>query len=117
MRGPGRAAALGVVAVALLLRALDLSIIPEARLRGFDLEEQLLPRASDPGRVKIISALTFDDRFCRSSDMPCARPVNSITSATPSATPRTLIADRIGRCRMFDTTRLSRRMVLSNAPY
>jgi hypothetical protein len=37
-RGPGRAAALGVVAVAMLLRALDFGFVPELRLRVFDLE-------------------------------------------------------------------------------
>ena len=72
---------------------------------------------SEPGRVKMISALTFDERFWRSSDMPCARPVKSITNATPSATPKMLMAERSGRCRMFETTRLSKWIPLSNAPY
>src|ERR1043166_9386687 len=62
----------------------------------------------EPGRVKIISAVTFDERFCRSSDMPCARPVKIITSATPKATPRMLIADLSGRCRRLETTKLSK---------
>jgi serine phosphatase RsbU (regulator of sigma subunit) len=54
LRGPGRAVALGVVAAALLLRAFDFGIVVEARLRGFDLEEWVLPRASDPARVRVI---------------------------------------------------------------
>src|ERR1043166_2524548 len=62
----------------------------------------------EPGRVKMISALTFEERFCKSSDMPCARPVNNITNATPSATPITLMADRNGLCRRFETTKLSK---------
>src|SRR2546421_4380691 len=61
----------------------------------------------EPGRVKIISARTFDKRRCKSSDIPCARPVNSITNATPSATPRTLIADLSGRWRILEITKLS----------
>jgi serine phosphatase RsbU (regulator of sigma subunit)/CHASE2 domain-containing sensor protein len=36
------------------LRALDLGIIPEARVRVFDLEERLWPRASGPARVAIV---------------------------------------------------------------
>jgi serine phosphatase RsbU (regulator of sigma subunit)/CHASE2 domain-containing sensor protein len=43
-----------VVAVAVLLRALDIGIVPETRLRGFDIEERLWPRVSDPPRVAII---------------------------------------------------------------
>jgi adenylate cyclase len=54
LRGPGRAVALGVVAVALLMRAFDFGIIVEARLRGFDIEEWVLPGASDPARVRVI---------------------------------------------------------------
>ena len=38
----------------------------------------------EPGRVKISSARTFEVRFCRSSDIPWASPVNSITSTTPA---------------------------------
>src|SRR5581483_1642572 len=62
----------------------------------------------DPGRVKMISALTFDERFCKSSDMPCASPVKSITCATPNATQITLIADRNCRCLRFEMTMLSK---------
>src|SRR6266481_8503586 len=62
---------------------------------------------NDPGRVKIISARTFDERRCKSSDIPRDKPVNNITRVTPSATPSTLIAERRGRWRMFDMTRLS----------
>jgi adenylate cyclase len=53
-RGPGRAVALAVVAAAVLLRALDFGLVPESRLRVFDLEERLWPRASDPARVAIV---------------------------------------------------------------
>ena len=58
-RGPGRGAALGVVAVAVLLRALDLGLVPELRLWVFDLEERLWPRSSDPARVVIVD---IDDK-------------------------------------------------------
>jgi adenylate cyclase len=54
LRGPGRTVALGVVAVAVLLQALDIGIVREARLRVFDLEERLWPRSSDPARVAIV---------------------------------------------------------------
>ena len=54
LRAPGRAVALGVVVVAVMLRALDIGIIPESRLRFFDLEERLWPRSSDPARVAIV---------------------------------------------------------------
>ena len=58
-RGPGRGAALGVVAVAVLLRALDVGLVPELRLRVFDLEERLWSRSSDPARVVIVD---IDDK-------------------------------------------------------
>src|SRR5262249_38079660 len=67
-------------------------------------------RPIEPGRVKIISAVTFEDRFCRSSDMPWASPVKIITSATPRATPRMLMTDLSGRCRRLETTKLSKRV-------
>jgi hypothetical protein len=72
----------------------------------------------EPLRVKIISPRTFVDRRCKSFDIPRVNPVNSITSATPSATPMTLIAERKGRCRMFEVTRLSKTfMPFSNGKY
>jgi serine phosphatase RsbU (regulator of sigma subunit)/CHASE2 domain-containing sensor protein len=37
-----------------MLRALDIGIVPESRLRVFDLEERLWPRSSDPARVAIV---------------------------------------------------------------
>jgi adenylate cyclase len=43
-----------VVAAAVLLRALDIGIVAESRLRVFDLEERLWPRSSDPARVAIV---------------------------------------------------------------
>jgi adenylate cyclase len=54
LRGPGRAAALAVVAGALALRIVDPSIVAEVRVRGFDLVERVWPRASDPARVTIV---------------------------------------------------------------
>lgn len=59
VRGPGRAAALGVVAAALVLRAVDFAIVAEPRLRVFDLEERLWPRSGDPARVVIVD---IDDK-------------------------------------------------------
>ena len=55
LRGPGRTVALGVVAVAVLLRALDIGIVAESRLRVFDLEQRLWPRFGDPARVAIVA--------------------------------------------------------------
>jgi adenylate cyclase len=53
-RTPGRAAALGVVAIALVLRYLDLGIVEEPRLRIFDFEEWLWPRSTDPAGVAVV---------------------------------------------------------------
>jgi adenylate cyclase len=53
-RGPGRAAALVLVAAALVLRIIDPGIITELRVRGFDLVERVWPRASDSARVTIV---------------------------------------------------------------
>jgi serine phosphatase RsbU (regulator of sigma subunit) len=54
LRDPGRVAALALVAGALALRIIDPGIVTELRVRGFDLVEQLWPRASDPARVAIV---------------------------------------------------------------
>ena len=54
MRGPGRAAALALVAAALVLRIVDPGIITELRVRSFDLVERVWPRAGDSARVVII---------------------------------------------------------------
>jgi adenylate cyclase len=54
LRGPGRAAALALVAGALVLRIIDPGIVTELRVRGFDLVEQVWPRASDSARVAIV---------------------------------------------------------------
>ena len=54
LRGPGRAAALGVVAVALVLRILDFGVVEEPRLRLFDFEEWLWPRPAGPARVVVV---------------------------------------------------------------
>jgi serine phosphatase RsbU (regulator of sigma subunit)/CHASE2 domain-containing sensor protein len=80
LRGPGRAAALGVVAAAVLLRALDIGIVPESRLRVFDLEERLWPRSSDPAQVTIVD---IDDKsLARYGQWPW---------------PRTLVAELVHR--------------------
>ncbi len=54
LHGPGRAAALALVAGALALRIIDPGIITELRVRGFDLIERVWPRASDSARVAIV---------------------------------------------------------------
>ena len=54
MRGPGRAAALALVAGALALRIVDPGIVTELRVRGFDLVERIWPRAGDSRRVAIV---------------------------------------------------------------
>ena len=54
MRGPGRVAALALVAGALALRIIDPGIVTELRVRGFDLVERVWPRASDSAGVAIV---------------------------------------------------------------
>src|SRR5215469_8575438 len=54
LRGPGRAAALVLIAGALALRIVDPGIVTELRVRGFDLVERLWPRTSDQARVAIV---------------------------------------------------------------
>ncbi len=54
MRAPGRATALGVVAAAFVLRALDFGIVAEPRLRIFDFEEWLWPRQGEQSKVVIV---------------------------------------------------------------
>ena len=54
VRGPGRAAALVLVAAALVLRIIDPGIITELRVRSFDLVERVWPRAVDSARVAVI---------------------------------------------------------------
>jgi CHASE2 domain-containing sensor protein len=54
LQAPGRAVTFAVLAVALLLRVLDIGVVAELRLRGFDLEQHLWPRAGDPARVPIV---------------------------------------------------------------
>jgi adenylate cyclase len=54
LRGPGRAAALALVAGALALRIIDPGVVTELRVRGFDLVERMWPRASDSARVAIV---------------------------------------------------------------
>jgi hypothetical protein len=57
--------------------------------------------------MNMISALTFDDRRFRSSDIPLASPVKSMMRVTPSATPATLTKVRIGLWRIFAVIKLS----------
>jgi serine phosphatase RsbU (regulator of sigma subunit) len=54
LRGPGRAAALALVAGALALRIIDPGVITELRVRGFDLVEKVWPRVNDSARVAIV---------------------------------------------------------------
>jgi len=54
LRDPGRVASLALVAGALVLRIIDPGIVTELRVRGFDLVEQVWPRASDSARVAIV---------------------------------------------------------------
>src|SRR5215472_1291779 len=54
LRGPGRAAALALIAGALALRIIDPGIVTELRVRGFDLVERVWPRASPSARVVIV---------------------------------------------------------------
>ena len=54
LRGPGRAAALALVAGALALRVIDPGVITELRVRGFDLVEKVWPRVNDSARVAIV---------------------------------------------------------------
>ena len=52
--GPGRAAALALVAGALALRIVDPGLVTELRVRGFDSAERIWPRASSSARVAIV---------------------------------------------------------------
>ena len=54
LRGPGRAAALALVAGAPALRIIDPGIVTELRVRGFDSAERIWPRASSSARVAIV---------------------------------------------------------------
>ena len=54
LRGPGRAAALVLIAGALMLRTIDPGIVTELRVRGFDLVERLWPRTSAAAPVAIV---------------------------------------------------------------
>ena len=54
LRGPGRVAALVLIAGSLALRIIDPGIVTELRVRGFDLVERLWPRAADSARVAIV---------------------------------------------------------------
>jgi adenylate cyclase len=54
LRGPGRAAALALVAGALAVRIIDPGVVTEMRVRGFDLVEKVWPRANDSARVAIV---------------------------------------------------------------
>jgi len=54
LRGPGRAAALALVAGALALRIVDPGLVTELRVRGFDSAERIWPRASSSARVAIV---------------------------------------------------------------
>jgi adenylate cyclase len=54
LRGPGRAAALVLIAGALLTRIIDPGIVTELRVRGFDLVERLWPRTGAAAPVVIV---------------------------------------------------------------
>jgi CHASE2 domain-containing sensor protein len=54
LRSPGRALALVLVAIAILLRAVDPGFVTYLRLRGFDVEQLLWPRTGDP-RIAIVT--------------------------------------------------------------
>jgi len=80
LRGPGRAAALTLVAGALALRMIDPGIVTELRVRGFDLVERVWPRANDSSRVAIVD---IDEK--------------SITQYGPWPWPRHLVAELVRR--------------------
>ena len=80
LRGPGRAAALALVAGALALRIFDPGIITELRVRGFDLAERIWPRASGSARVAIVD---IDER--------------SLAQYGPWPWPRHLVAELVRR--------------------
>jgi adenylate cyclase len=54
LRGPGRAAALVLIAGGLALRLVDPGIVTELRVRGFDLGERIWPRTGDAAQVAIV---------------------------------------------------------------
>jgi len=59
LAAPGRAPALALLALLVIVRALDPSVVQSLRLRGFDFIEHLAPRAYEPLPVVIVA---IDDK-------------------------------------------------------
>ena len=85
LRGPGRAAALALIAGALVLRIIDPGVVAELRVRGFDLVERLWPRTSAPAPVAIVDV---DER--------------SLTQYGPWPWPRHMVAQLVRRIAQGD---------------
>jgi adenylate cyclase len=52
---PGRVAAFAILALLVLVRVIDPSVLETSRLRGFDLEQQIAPRIYEPLPVAIVA--------------------------------------------------------------
>jgi adenylate cyclase len=84
---PGRAPALVVLALLVIVRALDPAVVQSLRLRGFDFLEQLAPRKYQPLPVEIVA---IDDKsLAQYGQWPWSRArlaqlVDKISSGKPS---------------------------------
>lgn len=84
---PGRAPALVVLALLVIVRALDPAVVQSLRLRGFDFLEQLAPRKYQPLPVEIVA---IDDKsLAQYGQWPWSRArlaqlVDKISSGQPS---------------------------------
>ena len=106
---PGRAPALAVLALLVIVRALDPSVVQSLRLRGFDFLEQLAPRKYQPLPVEIVA---IDDRsLAQYGQWPWSRArlaqlVDKIASGKPSVLGVDVIfaePDRLSPGRLVDS--------------
>ncbi len=106
---PGRAAALVVLAILIIIRALDPAVVQSLRLRGFDFLEELAPRRYQPIAVKIV---TIDDKsLAQYGQWPWSRArvaqlVDKIAAGKPSVLGVDIIfaePDRLSPGRLIDS--------------
>ena len=106
---PGRAPALAVLALLVIVRALDPSVVQSLRLRGFDFLEQLAPRKYQPLPVEVVA---IDDKsLAQYGQWPWSRArlaqlVDKIASGKPSVLGVDVIfaePDRLSPGRLVDS--------------
>ncbi|MGH7925303.1 MAG: CHASE2 domain-containing protein [Candidatus Binatus sp.] len=109
LAGPGRAPALAVLALLVLVRALDPGVVQGIRLRGFDLLEELVPRKYQPVPVEIVA---IDDKsLAQYGQWPWSRArvaqlVDKIAAGKPSVLGIDIIfaePDRLSPGRLVDS--------------